>query len=174
MRIGVALAVAAALFTALPARAADEELSVFKETAGRPTAPELAVMGLDETPATLAQFKGKVVLLNLWATWCAPCVREMPALLKLQQQLGKEGLQVVALSQDRGSAHVVKPFLEEHKLAEMTVLLDPKSSAMKAMNVRGLPTSILIDRTGHEIGRLEGDYEWAGPEATALLKKHLK
>jgi thiol-disulfide isomerase/thioredoxin len=174
VRIGGILAVVAALFLALPAVAADEEVSVFKETAGRPAAPELTVIGLDEAPASLSAYKGKLVLLNLWATWCAPCVKEMPALLRLQQKMGPEGLQVVALSQDRGSAHVVKPFLAEKKLSELTVLLDPKSTTMKAMQIRGLPTTILISRDGKEIGRMEGDYEWDGPEAIALIQKHLR
>lgn len=174
MRFGAAFAMAAALFLALPAAAAEPEMSVFKETAGRPLAPELSVMTLDEAPTSLAPYQGKLVLLNLWATWCAPCVKEMPALLRLQQKLGPQGLQVVALSQDRGSAHVVKPFLAEKKLSELTVLLDPKSATMKALQIRGLPTSILIGRDGKEIGRMEGDYEWDGPEAIALVQKHLK
>ena len=174
MRIGGILAVVVTLLLAGPASAADEEYAVFKETAGRPAAPDLAVMTLDEAPASLAAYKGKLVLLNLWATWCAPCVKEMPALLRLQQKLGAQGLQVVALSQDRGSAHVVKPFLAEKKLSELTVLLDPKSTTMKAMQIRGLPTTILLSRDGREIGRLEGDYEWDGAEAVALVSKYLK
>lgn len=174
MRIGGILAFAAALLLAQPSLAAGDDFAVFKETAGRPAAPELSVMSLDEAPASLAAYKGKLVLLNLWATWCAPCVKEMPALLRLQQKLGPQGLQVVALSQDRGSAHVVKPFLAEKKLSELTVLLDPKSATMKALQVRGLPTTILISRDGKEIGRMEGDYEWDGPEAIALMQKHLK
>ena len=81
---------------------------------------------------------------------------------------------MVALSQDRGSAHVVKPFLAEKKLSDLTVLLDPKSATMKTLQVRGLPTTILIGRDGKEIGRMEGDYEWDGPAALALIQKYLK
>src|SRR6202008_437667 len=108
MRFGMAITMAAALFLAVPAAipawAAEAGYSVFKEPAGRPAAPDLTVLTLDEAPSSLAPFKGKLVLLNLWATWCAPCVKEMPALDRLQAQLGGEGLAILPPSSHRRGA----------------------------------------------------------------------
>jgi thiol-disulfide isomerase/thioredoxin len=168
-----ALAVAAALATT-PLRAADGETGSFAETPGRPEVTGLSFTTLDGVPAGLEQFRGKLVLLNLWATWCAPCVREMPGIQKLHEAMAKDGLQVLALSEDRGAAHVVEPFLKENGLTALPVFLDAKSTAMKALKLRGLPTTLLIDRQGREIGRLEGDTDWSGEAAHALIKKYLK
>ena len=145
------------------------------EPAGTPeAAPDLIFMDADGKPATLADFKGRLVLLNLWATWCAPCVKEMPALDRLQAELGGEDFQVLALSLDRGGAGVVRPFYEKAGLKNLGIWLDPKSGAMRTLKPRGLPTSLLIDREGRVLGRIEGAADWAGPEAAALIRYYLK
>jgi thiol-disulfide isomerase/thioredoxin len=133
-------------------------------------APEVAFTELTGAPAHLSDFRGRVVLVNLWATWCAPCVKEMPSLVKLQQSIGTRDFVVVALSSDRGGARVVEPFLEENGLRTLAVFLDPKATATRALGARGLPTSILLDRQGREIGRMLGGAEWDSSEAVALVR----
>lgn len=117
--------------------------------------------------------KGRVVVLNLWATWCAPCVKEMPALDRLQKKLGGKDFEVVALSLDRGGAVQVRPFFEERGIGALSVYLDPKSTAMMALKPRGLPTTYLIGRDGRILGTMIGEAEWDGAEAEALIRHYL-
>jgi thiol-disulfide isomerase/thioredoxin len=135
-------------------------------------APELAFTSRDGTPLRLADFRGRVVLVNLWATWCGPCVREMPSLDRLQAQFG-DRLLVLAISEDRGGAHVVDPFLEKLALAHLAIFLDASSAAQQAFKVRGLPTSFLINRDGRILGSLEGGAEWDAPDMVARLERYL-
>jgi thiol-disulfide isomerase/thioredoxin len=136
-------------------------------------APELGFTSRDGTQLRLTDFRGRVVLVNLWATWCGPCVREMPSLDRLQAQLG-DRLLVLAISEDRGGAHVVDPFLEKLALAHLAIFLDASSAAQQAFKVRGLPTSFLIDRDGRILGSLEGGAEWDAPEMVARLERFLR
>ena len=118
----------------------------------------------------LAQFRGKVVLLNFWATWCAPCRREMPALDQLQETLGGPRFVVVALSVDRTGLKVVGPYFEEIGLKTLAVYLDPRGQVQRAFAITRFPTPVLIDWRGFEVGRLEGPAEWMAPEARALIR----
>jgi thiol-disulfide isomerase/thioredoxin len=122
---------------------------------------------------TLADFRKKVVLLNIWATWCPPCRKEMPALDRLQQQLGGPGFQVVALSIDRGGAVAVRGFYEETDVRGLAVYVDESGQAPSRLGVVGLPTTLLIDGAGREIGRLTGAAEWDSLEAIAAIRRHL-
>jgi thiol-disulfide isomerase/thioredoxin len=135
-------------------------------------APEVAFTTRDGEPVSLAEFKGRTVLVNLWATWCVPCIREMPSLDRLQAKLGSE-LAILAISQDRGGAKLVEPFLQKLDLKALTTYLDPKGGVGQAFGARGLPTSVLIDREGRMVGRLEGAAEWDSPAMTALLRKYI-
>lgn len=135
-------------------------------------APALAFTGRDGTPRSLADFRGRWVLVNLWATWCAPCVREMPSLDRLQGVLGNR-LAIVAISEDHGAAPVVDPFLDKLGLKRLAVYLDPKGAAGQALRVRGLPTSVLIDGEGRMVGMLEGAAEWDSPAMRATLDRYL-
>ena len=139
---------------------------------GRPAA-DMAFATGDGKAVTLKDFAGKVVLLNLWATWCAPCVREMPTLDRLQASLGGPSFEVVALSSDRAGATAVAPFYEHHQLRALRIYVDPKGEATRAVAARGLPTTVLVDKTGHEVGRLEGVAEWDSPEALALMRHYI-
>ena len=121
----------------------------------------------------LADFRGRVVLVNFWATWCAPCVREMPSLDRLQAKLGPEGLLVMAVSQDRKGLAAAEPFYREQGLDSLEIFLDPKGAFARAMGVGGLPTSLLIDDRGRVVGGLEGPLEWDGPEAVELIRYYL-
>ncbi len=120
--------------------------------------------------ASLSDFRGRAVLVNFWATWCAPCIREMPALDRLQAALGGAGFTVLVVSIDRGGAKVAAPFLERLGVTRLSTYLDPKRKLAVAMAVVGLPTSILIDRTGREVGRVQGPAEWDTPEAHELIR----
>lgn len=132
--------------------------------------PEIGFTDAEGKALTLADFKGRVVLLNLWATWCAPCVEEMPSLDRLQARLGGQDFAVVALSVDRQGRSLVQPFVEKLGVRNLPIYLDTGSAAMRALKIRGLPTTVLIDRDGREVGRLEGAASWDSKDAEALLR----
>ncbi len=123
---------------------------------------------------TLADWKGKVVLLNLWATWCAPCRKEMPALDRLQRELGSDKFEVVALSLDRQGAGPSKKFLDDIKVTNLKLYVESTSKSFTALRTTGLPTSILINADGLEVGRLTGPAEWDSADAKRLIKAVLK
>jgi len=135
-------------------------------------APELSFAARDGSPAQLADFHGHWLLVNLWATWCAPCVREMPSLDRLQAKLGSR-LMVLAVSQDRGGAQVVDPFLAKLSLPALHIYLDPKAVVGKGFGARGLPTTFLLDGEGRIRAQLEGAAEWDSPGMLAALKRYL-
>lgn len=142
----------------------------FRPTVPPRPLPDVAFTDGEGRSLTMADFKGKVVLFNLWATWCGPCVKEMPSLDRLQGALGGERFQVVALSTDRGGGAAVAPFYAKLGIANLTTYLDPKSASMSPLGVRGLPTTLLIDPDGREAARLEGAVEWDSPEMLAFLR----
>jgi thiol-disulfide isomerase/thioredoxin len=136
-------------------------------TAPQP-APELSFIDLAGNTATLADFKGKFLILNLWATWCQPCLKEMPSLAALQARLGP-ALTVVAVSEDRGGEVIVELFVEKLGLDKLKVYLDPKSAASRAFAARGLPTNYLIDADGRVLGKVEGGADWDSDAMRAVL-----
>jgi thiol-disulfide isomerase/thioredoxin len=131
-------------------------------------APETGFM-LDGRPMRLADFKGRVVLVNFWATWCGPCVAEMPSLDRLEARLGGEDFAVLTVSEDRSPA-VIAPFFDQHRLRHLKRYHDPGGALSRGFGIRGLPTTILIDREGREAGRIEGPAEWDSPQAEALIR----
>ena len=130
---------------------------------------DIRFMDADGRERTLTEFRGALVLVNLWATWCAPCLREMPALDRLQGRLGGPDFTIVALSQDRGGMAAVAPFWAAAGLENLTPFIDKDMAAGRRINARGLPTTLLVDRQGREIARLEGPAEWDSPEVVAYL-----
>lgn len=128
-------------------------------------APGLGFTALDGRPATLADFRGKPVLVNLWATWCGPCVAEMPTLATTAERL-KGKLAVIAVAQD--DAAKVKPFLAGKKLDALPIYLDP-GLGLSVHYKANLPTTILYGADGKEIWRVTGGFDWAGAEAQKLL-----
>lgn len=135
--------------------------------------PELAFTDAEDKPVTLSSYKGKTVLMNFWATWCAPCVKEMPSLDKLQAEMSKDKFVVLPLSLDGPSRAKVAPFYADRKLANLGIFFDKGKKVLGALGVSVLPTSILVDAQGRELGRLEGDADWDKPEAVALMKAAL-
>jgi len=119
----------------------------------------------------LAEFSGKVVLVNFWATWCGPCRREMPDLDKLQARLGGPKFAVVAISSDRKGLEVVRTFYQENEIQHLDTYIDKTTKAQRAFGAYGLPTSVLIDAKGREVGRLVGPAEWVSAEAIALINE---
>ncbi len=122
------------------------------------------------TDKSLADFRGTVVLLNLWATWCAPCRKEMPDLAKLQKELAGADFEVVALSVDRKGAEASAAFLKETGAGNLQVYTDVESRSLAALQALGLPATVLVDRRGKEAGRLLGPANWSSNEAKALIQ----
>ncbi|MBX9589654.1 MAG: TlpA family protein disulfide reductase [Hyphomonadaceae bacterium] len=123
---------------------------------------------------TLADWRGKVVLLNLWATWCLPCRTEMPALDRLQKDMGSDKFEVVAVSVDRKGAAASKKFLDEIKVEHLALYVDATTRISADLRVVGLPATLLIDTEGREIGRMFGPAEWDGEDAKRLIRAALK
>ena len=185
--IGAALLASAALFvlwsdsplqtagrpsTAAPA--APEPLPAEFDFSLLPTprpVPALAFVDRDGTAKSLADFKGRVVLLNIWATWCVPCRAEMPALDRLQAKLGGADFEVVALSIDRKGAEVVKPFYAELGLKALGIYIDQSGNAAHTLETVGVPTTLLVDRDSRELGRWLGPAAWDEPGAVALIQR---
>jgi thiol-disulfide isomerase/thioredoxin len=117
----------------------------------------------------LSNWKGRVVLLNLWATWCAPCRKEMPDLSKLQAELGGPDFEVVALSVDRKGLEASLAFLKEVGVTNLAGYIEPDAKSLAALQALGLPATILIDRNGKEAARLLGPADWASVEAKAVV-----
>lgn len=160
------MVIAAAAALAGPAFA--QELMPLHETPRELLSPSFS--NAEGRKLTLGDFRGKVVLLNVWATWCVPCREEMPTLDALQGQLGGEDFIVVPLSIDEGGLPPVRKFYDEIGIAHLGIYLAESIRAQFALGVFGLPTTILIDREGREIGRLVGPAEWDSPEMIALLR----
>jgi|APTNR8051073442_1049403.scaffolds.fasta_scaffold03335_10 thiol-disulfide isomerase/thioredoxin len=126
-----------------------------------------------DVPRTFADFQGEALVVNFWATWCAPCVKEMPALDRLAEAVDGDGITVLALSADREGADVVRAFYDVNALNNLAVSLDRRMAVSRALGIPGLPTTVLIDRDGREIGRLVGAAEWDAPEAVDFLRRCL-
>ena len=141
----------------------------------RPTrlVPTLAFNGPDGAPTTLAAFKGRTVLLNLWATWCGPCRKEMPALDRLQGKLGGADFQVVAVNVDQSQLDRPKTFLKETGVTNLPFYADPSFDVFQVLHkdgeALGLPTTLLIDPNGCQLGVMAGPAAWDSPEAESLI-----
>jgi thiol-disulfide isomerase/thioredoxin len=136
--------------------------------------PDFAFTDGDELELTLADFSGRVVLLNIWATWCPPCRREMPALDRLQAAMGGPDFEVIALSIDTQGASVVRDYYQELELQALAVYIGHSSRVPSKLGVVGIPTTLLIDHAGREIGRIIGAAEWDGPEANELIRRYVE
>ena len=124
----------------------------------------------DGASLNLDDYLGKVVLLNFWATWCAPCRKEMPMLADLQTELGGEDFEVVTLATGRNPAPSMTRFFESIGVDNLPLHRDPDQAIARGVRVLGLPTTVILDREGREIARLEGDADWSGESAKAILQ----
>jgi len=122
---------------------------------------------------TISALKGRGVVLNFWATWCAPCVREMPALDRLAAQLKEKGVDVIAVSEDRKALKKVPPFFAANQIQNLAVYYDDKGNLSRKLGVEGLPTTILISADGQVSSRVLGVLEWDSPDTVAYLAQSL-
>ena len=134
-------------------------------------APDITFQAADGKQHQLSEFRGHGMVINLWATWCVPCVEELPSLAKLSKILAPDDIAVLPLSSDRGGAERVAGFFQEHDITVLPILLDPHSAAAHAFEVRGIPTSLIIDKQGREVARLEGSVDWSTPTAAQIVRK---
>jgi len=155
---------------ATPAAEAGPQKGIDRSHKGT-AAPDASFSTPDGKPITLAKMRGVPVLVNLWATWCAPCVKELPTLDKLAAAHRVDGqLGVVAVSEDSGPQASVEAFLKKLNVRDLGAYHDPKSALSAALGPDTvLPTTILYDATGKEVWRYVGDLDWTGPEAAKLL-----
>jgi thiol-disulfide isomerase/thioredoxin len=142
------------------------ELSVFDQPHAL---PEVRFQDDQDRDLTLGNFRGRVVVLNVWATWCVPCRKEMSTLDRLQARLGGKDFLVVALSIDRKGVEAVRGFYQEVGVENLAIYLDPSGRGSRGLGLPGVPTTLLIDQEGHEVARKMGEAEWDGPEMASWL-----
>jgi thiol-disulfide isomerase/thioredoxin len=147
--------------------------TAFKPTEPPAALPELSFIDAEGATRTLADYAGRPVVLNLWATWCMPCVAEMPALDRLAGELKDINAAVLPLSSDRGGLTVVRAFYASHGIRDLPLLLDKDGADTRKLNVRGIPTTLIIDKSGKERGRTEGAIAWTDGATLAALRKLL-
>jgi thiol-disulfide isomerase/thioredoxin len=142
---------------------------------GKPTpVPEITFDDAEGRTRKLADFKGKVLLVNIWATWCGPCRTEMPALDRLQAHLGGSDFAVIPVSIDRGGVEAIRKFYGEIGVHNLAMYIDSAGQVLRQTRALGLPTTLLIDRSGQEIGRVIGPAEWDAPEIAEFLSSFIQ
>ena len=127
-------------------------------------------LGDAEAETTLQDLAGEVVVLNFWATWCAPCRKEMPTLAALQEELGDEGVRVATIATGRNDPVEMDRFLSEVGADSLPRWRDPRQQLAREMGVLGLPVTVILDREGQEVARLTGDADWSSESAIAILR----
>lgn len=131
--------------------------------------PETGFTDFDGAPLDLSDWQGKIVLLNFWATWCGPCRKEMPMLAELQTELGGADFEVVTLATGRNPGPSMERFFASIGVDNLPLHRDPNQAIARGMAVLGLPTTVILDRQGQEVARLEGDADWSSDSAKAIL-----
>lgn len=138
-----------------------------------PAQPTMVFKSPDGSEMRLSDYKGKVILVNIWATWCAPCIAEMPMLDQLQAEKGNAGFEVVTISLDRTAAEA-EAWFRKNNINNLPLWHDSTYGVSGKLKLPGLPTSIFYDRTGREIARIPGEVDWTSPEALALVDYLIK
>ncbi len=150
----------------------DGGLSRLQETPAGKALPEgLTFTDAEGRVTGFDAFRGKGLVVNFWATWCAPCVAEMPALDRLAAEVARDGIEVLALSNDRGGRAAVEPFYQRIAIRRLGIWLDPRGATGRTLDIRVLPTTLILDRRGMEVGRLIGDATWDKPEVIAAIRR---
>ncbi|PZO66951.1 MAG: TlpA family protein disulfide reductase [Paracoccus denitrificans] len=145
-------------------------LSKLVDAAPKPV-PQTEFTDPDGKPVTLADYKGKALLINFWATWCAPCREEMPSLDRLQTQLGGDDFQVLTIASGRNPPASINKFFTEESITALPRLTDTKMALARQMGVLAMPVSILVDHDGNEVARMVGDADWSSPAAVAMIEQ---
>ncbi|MGD9241644.1 MAG: TlpA disulfide reductase family protein [Desulfobacterales bacterium] len=136
-------------------------------------APNFSLPDLGGQMVSLADYRGKVVLINIWATWCPPCVQEMPSMEKLYQELRGDGFEILAVSIDESGAQGVRPFMKKHKLS-FPVLTDPEGTIKSLYKTTGVPESFIIDTDGVLVEKVIGPRDWAIPDAIRFFRNLIR
>lgn len=134
--------------------------------------PDFTLPDLTGKMVQLSTLRGKVVFINVWATWCPPCVEEMPTMQRLYNQLHDQGLEILAISIDALGAQVVEPFMHKYQLT-FPALLDPKASIERLYHTGGVPESFVVDKQGRLVEKVVGPRDWAHPQIMAMFKRLL-
>lgn len=180
MRAGLSLAAVAALTlagcdkpkdAAPQADAAAQMTGKLSRDAAGKEAPATPFLDPKDGPVTLAGFRGKPLLVNLWATWCAPCIHEMPSLdaLAAREAAKPDGVQVIVVSEDIAGRRVVDPFFAKMTFKALQPYLDKEMLLGEGMGGANLPITVLYDAAGKEVWRVEGAKDWTGPDIAQLL-----
>lgn len=157
-----------------PVQAYGAEISqIFISDPGMASMPPLLFQDPQGNTYNLTDFKGRYILLNLWATWCAPCVHEMPSLNSLQRKLGGQNFIVLAINEEREGVTLAPLFYRQHGIRDLNAYIDKNGRAPFLLKADGLPLSVLVDPQGHEVGRVVGDTDWASDETISFLKKKI-
>jgi thiol-disulfide isomerase/thioredoxin len=136
-------------------------------------APQASFADAQGKSLSLTDFAGRPVLVNFWATWCAPCRKEMPSLEGLQNRLGDK-IAILAISEDSGGQKAVAPFIARFGITALRTYLDPTSAVGRAFKVDGLPTSFLVDRQGRVVGQVVGEAQWDSPKMLSVIEPLLR
>jgi thiol-disulfide isomerase/thioredoxin len=162
------------ILMALPLTAqADTFADHFQTAAAARKVPPLVFEDQNSTQHTLSDYRGHYILLNIWATWCGPCAQEMPSLDALQTHIDPAKLVVLPVSEDHGDA-IVTSFYQTHGIKYLPVAIDHAGIATTSFNLQGLPTTLLIDPQGNEVGRVEGNADWSSPEVINFLTARMR
>lgn len=158
--------------TEIPA-ALEQKLLAPKAAEGAFDTPFYNAKEEPQTLNSLVSARGRGVVLNFWATWCIPCVREMPALDALVAKLKDRGVDVIAVSEDRGALNKVPAFFKDKNIENLDLYFDQRGQLSRKLGIDGLPTTLLIDATGREVGRVKGVLEWDADEIADYLARRL-
>ena len=168
-RLAIILCVLAVGIAVYDIKYANDFAARFIPVQANTTLPPLSFEDGQHKTVTLHDFAGRYVLLNLWATWCGPCVREMPALDKLATLFDPQKLTIIALNENSKGFDAATKFYQEHGLHNLGVYTDPAGHTPASLNVKGLPTTILINTRGEEVGRWQGTIAWDSPKAVEFI-----
>ncbi|MCX8507432.1 MAG: TlpA disulfide reductase family protein [Rhodobacteraceae bacterium] len=138
-------------------------------TIGPVALPAASLMDQDDSPKGLEDYRGKILLVNFWATWCAPCRKELATLDRLQAELGGNHFAVVTIATGPNPLPAIQKLFTDEKISHLPVLRDPNQGFARGAGVLALPVSLIVDGNGNEVARLLGDAVWDGPEAKALI-----
>ncbi len=154
------------------ARAETSGIEKFQPTEPKKAMPDHPFFENGDIERRIADYKGKVLVVNFWARWCAPCLKEMPSLDRLQGKMKSEGIEVLPITLDRTGAKSAKSFYERIEAKHLPILVDKGRKFVRELGVSGLPTTLIIGPEGNEVGRLMGPAEWDSQDAIDLLRRY--
>jgi thiol-disulfide isomerase/thioredoxin len=169
---GLVVIITLLLFAGFTIKTYAEELSPpkgIKTLRANLIAPAITFVTPNGHPVSLDAFKGKTIILNVWATWCGPCIQEMPALDRLAKKLDRDSAVVLLVSQDKGGRAIAKPFLSRLGIKNLSTYTDPSSKLSRSLSIRGLPTTFLVTPEGKLAARAEGALEWDSEEVVSYI-----